>query len=158
MNTSSNIFRALKFLMIGLILLVFCLAAIFYWDCSLQPKLIRHGIIKDDGDSKFLRYKRLIQIEIPIGSSIKKVEDFLTSYKLYHTDYAIIKNNEKTGYYPLNDLKFPNKDQIIKGYIHGTAQNIKHSCLVSCDLMMNFYFDKNDKLVTHATKWGCTGP
>jgi hypothetical protein len=158
MNTISKTLRALKFLMIGLVLLAFCLVAIFYWDCSLRPKLIRHDIIKDDGDSKFLLYKRLIQKEIPNGSSIKKVENFLTSYKLYHTDYAIIKNNEEAGYYPLKELAFPNKDQIIKGHIYGATRNIKHSCLVSCDIEMNFYFDKNNQLVTHTTEWGCTGP
>ena len=71
--------------------------------------------------AKISMYARLIQSEIPEGSSVSKVETFLDTHKIEHSAYSkdsiTVKDNST-----FENLDFPNKHQIIKGAIYAAIR------------------------------------
>jgi hypothetical protein len=108
-------------------------------------------------EAKRAAYERLIQRAIPAGSSAAQVEKFLTAHRIEHG--ALDKRPEAFKWSSdFEKLRFPGKEQILKGFILARVRDAEHEGVVEWSLVMTFYFDEHDRLVTHSLEWVGTGP
>ncbi|MBW8877303.1 MAG: hypothetical protein JF614_20250 [Acidobacteria bacterium] len=147
------------FLIVSAILLTGAVGFVAYvfWQFRDSPLSDGHHPNPGSFAAKLAEYERLIQSEVPMGSSVTQVEKFLTTHQIEHGSLyrgpAAFKRDSD-----FEKLRFPGKDQTLKSFIPARVRNAEHEGVIEWSLMMRFYFDEHDRLVTHTLGWSGTGP
>ena|SRR5947209_2184171 len=144
-----KISRVALYVLVALCTFSVGIAAFAYWWLNYS-----HHPSPETFKAKVAEYNQLIQREIPEGSNLAQVQAFLNAHKIKHSDYT---NNPETES-AFEQLEFPNKRQVIKGYILAIVRNVEYESLIEWSIQPRFYFDKQDKLVAHTVDWVGTGP
>jgi hypothetical protein len=126
-----------------------------YWELRDSPMSDGHHPTAGSFAAKVTEYERLIQREIPTGSSATQVDKFLTAHQIEHVSLQEI---AELGRGPdFEKLRFPGKSQLLK-ITYARVRKAEHAGVIEWSLLFNFYFDENDRLVTHTLDWAGTGP
>ncbi|HEY3568055.1 MAG TPA: hypothetical protein VGP73_08985 [Thermoanaerobaculia bacterium] len=126
------------------------------WQLSKTPMSDGHHPTPESFAAKRAEYERLIQNEIPAGSSPVQVERFLAAHQIEHGEIDRSESFKKSS--DFEALQFPGKDEVLKSLIQARIRNAEHDGIVEWSLIMEFYFDEHDRLVTHTVDWFGTGP
>jgi hypothetical protein len=126
-----------------------------FWQFNDSPLSDGHHPTSQSFASKLTEYERLIQSEIPKGSSARQVERFLTIHQIEHGALEKRSTAFKHGS-EFEKLHFPGKGST--SFIPARVRNAEHEGVIEWSLMMRFYFDEHDNLVTHTLDWSGTGP
>lgn len=92
--------------------------------------------------------KSLINTELPNGVSKEHVSNFLTAKKIAHSNYS----QDLPNNYDFNSPRLEGKRDLITGFIIGNVPNIRRSFLLTYELQIFFYFDKNDRLIEYSVR------
>jgi hypothetical protein len=146
------------FLILSIILLAGLAGFIAYasWQLSKTPMSDGHHPTSESFAAKRAEYERLIQSEIPAGSSPVQVERFLAAHQIEHGEIERSESFKKSS--DFEALRFPGKDEVLKSLLRGRIRNAEHDGIVEWSLITEFYFDDHDRLVTHTVDWYGTGP
>jgi hypothetical protein len=143
--------RRIVYIVVALLTTVVGFTALVFWWFNYS-----HRPTPDSFQAKIAEYNQLVQAEIPVGSSVTQVIAFLDARKIVHSQYATgLERLEQES--ALRELAFPAKHEIINGYIGGIVRDADYAPLTSWSVQMKFYFDRQDRLVTHTVTWVGTG-
>ena len=91
--------------------------------------------------------ENMIQRELPSGSSATEVINYLDRQKITHSDLSKIPESD-TAY---RELEIANK-AAIQDYIVATVPRTGRTGVVTWNIQMYFFFDRNQSLVAHRVK------
>ncbi len=144
--------RLLIYIPVALLTFVVGLAAFVFWWFNYS-----HRPTPESFQTKTAEYNQLIEAEVPEGSSVPQVIAFLDARNIQHSEYATgLERLERESAF--RELEFPNKDAVINGYVSGIIRDVDYEPLISWSVQMKFYFDRQNRLVTHTVTWFGTGP
>ena len=90
--------------------------------------------------------KSLISKNLPVGSNVQQVRTFLESRQISCNYYP----NQPHG--SLFDEVEPSKQRVVQGYLTAGIPEVEQGFLTKSGIYMQFYFDKNKRLVDYTVK------
>jgi hypothetical protein len=129
-------------------------AAVIFWQFRNSPVSDGHHPVFEAVKAKMDEYDRLIEREVPVGSSASQVEAFLSDHQIEHWGLRNIQESDSD----FDQLVYPRKREVIRGQMGARVRNAEHEGVVEWSIQLRFYFDKETKLVAHSLDWVGTGP
>ncbi len=144
--------RLVIYTSVALLTFVVGLAAFVFWWFNYS-----HRPTPESFRAKIAEYNQIVEAEIPVGSSVSQVMAFLNARNIVHSEYATgLERLERESAF--RELEFPDKHEITNGYVGSIIRDVDYEPLISWSVQMKFYFDRQDRLVTHTVDWVGTGP
>jgi hypothetical protein len=129
-------------------------AAVIFRQLRNSPVSDGHHPAFEAFKAKTDEYDRLIESEVPVGSSASQVEAFLSNHQIEHWGLRNIPESDSD----FDRLVYPRKREVIRGQMGARVHNVEHEGVVEWSIQLRFYFDKDNKLVAHSSDWVGTGP
>lgn len=94
---------------------------------------------------------KLLAKEVPNGSSVSQVTEFLDARKITHSSYS--ENPERESEF--RDTTLDGKKHLVRGYMNAIIRDVDPDTwrnFTRWDIRITFYFDESGKLVHHAIR------
>lgn len=93
----------------------------------------------------------LLAKEVPVGTSVSQVIEFLDARKISHSSYSEHLEHESE----FSDNELDGKKHLMKGYLTAIIRDVDPDTwrnFTRWDIRINFYFDEKGRLVHHTTR------